>query len=205
MQKRPRGMPSNTMGEDEILEAFTVPDKEKPGMEQNLGSKCGIGRKPKGMNGNYPAPISSYGPPAYSPTTSLQPQPAYSSYSSPPLLKRQPMSPIIAPLAKPKAPTSRPYQCNACGLTFSLIDEVSFHMLRTHCTALHECPYCQATSNDFSGLRIHVDLAHKGELQAWERTLTSGTPDCVWCQSQAKHQTHCLIKKGNRRRESPRP
>lgn len=184
-------------------------------MEQNLGSKGGVGRKPKGMNGNYPAPISSYGQPTFSsppamPPTSFSPQSAYSapSYSSPsPAIKRQsqPMPPITAPHAKPKAPPSRPYQCNACGLTFSLIDEVSFHMLRAHCTALHECPYCQATSNDFSGLRIHVDLAHKGELQAWERTLTSGTPDCVWCQSQAKHQSHCLIKKGNRRRESPRP
>jgi hypothetical protein len=64
-------------------------------------------------------------------------------------------------------------------------------MLRMHCTAVHECPYCRATSSDFSGLQMHVDLAHKKEKGKGGR----GAEECLWCNGQAQHGKYCLVAK----------
>ena len=105
------------------------------------------------------------------------------------------------PISKANVPLLRPFECSICSLPFLFIDEALFHMLRMHCTAVHECPYCPVTSKDFSGLRIHVDLAHKGEKSAEKR----GNEDCLWCRGRTSHTKYCLVTKYNSGREGNRP
>lgn len=87
------------------------------------------------------------------------------------------------------------YQCSVCSSPYTALDDLTLHILRMHCVGVLECPYCPATSQDFSALSIHVEFTHKGD-----RPLNIGNPDCTWCQSQIKHQNYCLVKKNTKRK-----
>lgn len=194
------------MCEEDILKAFTIPLPAE--MEKIQGESGEIsGNQTKCPPCSYPAPMVSYRPAVAAVPAALslsnppkeEKIPTFPAFPKPIPLKLPTFLPSVS-ISKANSPLLRPFECSICSLPFSLIDEALFHMLRMHCTALHECPHCPVTSKDFSGLRIHVDLAHKGEKAAGGR----GTEECLWCQSQANHTKHCLVTKYNSGREGNR-
>ena len=91
------------------------------------------------------------------------------------------------------------FNCKICGKGFPFIDEVTVHLLKTHCVILNECPYCQVTSADQSSLQIHIDFTHRKGGRTSEVVTAEnqgpGIPGCVWCQKQLKHDGYCMVKK----------
>jgi len=89
------------------------------------------------------------------------------------------------PREKPEAvEVSKVFRCQACERTFQSIDQAAMHMLRLHCSVGLQCPCCETVSGDFTGLKTHIEAAHKGERGY--RETDSG---CVWCFCGIKHET----------------
>lgn len=92
---------------------------------------------------------------------------------------------IEIPKEKPEVvEVSRVFRCQACERTFQSIDQAAMHMLRLHCSVGLQCPCCEIVSGDFTGLRIHIEAAHKAE-----RCDGEATSECVWCVCGIQHET----------------